>query len=456
MIWLHRGQQWEDNIYRNCTIFVLAVVMLWACGTDETAEVQIPCQGKCDSLPASDLDGDGLSDHEEVLLGTLTDNPDSDNDGHSDLVEVGFVDSPFDSDSDGLIDALELDSDNDGIPDRDEDAILDSDCNGLPDLRDIGSGPASSCEILPGIGLGDFVALGDNFDTVADLFPGYENGQTPFEIRIFEGRVGITFGDANMSRELDGGDPVVSVSAGNGYPAAITNGFELGSSREAIETQMAPEHRAVIPWNALFPSGDLSFYYTGGITLAYDSDTSSLNEIIVHHIYPVIPDGVLDLDMGTMAMASKEIVCGNGRDSAPEGSSPSDILELFGAPDYSGTSTLEVSIADVKIRYYFYHYLGVAFVVVEEIDKGWLGTETPNELLSVIAFTPFSGITVEGLGIGDGQEAFDIAPFEFVKETKLEGYPTSSYKTESGRLFGLVLSDDNKVLGIALNLPEFD
>ncbi|MEE9325831.1 MAG: OmpA family protein [Cocleimonas sp.] len=89
-----------------------------------------------------DTDGDGLSDFEEARLGTDPLLTDTDNDKTPDSEEIGVnLDSPLDTDKDGIIDALDLDDDNDGIPtliesqigtsplyaDTDEDGILDAD-----------------------------------------------------------------------------------------------------------------------------------------------------------------------------------------------------------------------------------------------------------------------------------------------------------------------------------------
>jgi len=98
---------------------------------------------------AQDIDGDGLSNDLEILIGTDINNPDTDNDGILDGIEDfnknGKIDSletnPLlaDTDGDGIIDGLEdfnkngiiepketnplsIDTDNDGIPDGLEDA----------------------------------------------------------------------------------------------------------------------------------------------------------------------------------------------------------------------------------------------------------------------------------------------------------------------------------------------
>lgn len=90
-----------------------------------------------------DDDADGVPDGLEAEIGLLSDSLDSDGDTISDLEELGELLAPRDTDEDELIDALDLDSDADGIPDADEagDADLatpavDTDDDGTPDYRD--------------------------------------------------------------------------------------------------------------------------------------------------------------------------------------------------------------------------------------------------------------------------------------------------------------------------------
>ena len=88
-----------------------------------------------------DTDGDGLSNAEEEALGTDPDNPDSDGDGIDDGDEVTFGANPLDEDSDddGWLDIDELDP----FSDPDEDGVAnladpDSDNDGLPDGLEVG------------------------------------------------------------------------------------------------------------------------------------------------------------------------------------------------------------------------------------------------------------------------------------------------------------------------------
>ncbi len=71
-------------------------------------------------------------------------NKDSDNDGISDLIEIGSDSSnPIDTDNDGIPDYLDLDTDDDGIPDAIEKGngimLRDTDGDGIPNFRDIDS-----------------------------------------------------------------------------------------------------------------------------------------------------------------------------------------------------------------------------------------------------------------------------------------------------------------------------
>lgn len=90
-----------------------------------------------------DRDGDGILNELEVEWGTDPDGADSDNDTISDWDELSADGQPVDTDGDDLIDALDPDSDDDGILDRDEagDADpttppVDTDGDGIPDFRD--------------------------------------------------------------------------------------------------------------------------------------------------------------------------------------------------------------------------------------------------------------------------------------------------------------------------------
>tara|TARA_R110002050_G_scaffold179118_3_gene312440 strand:- start:89034 stop:91823 length:2790 start_codon:yes stop_codon:yes gene_type:complete len=103
-----------------------------------------------------DSDNDGLSDDDEVAIGTNPNNEDSDSDGILDAVEVGdAIANPLDEDLDGIIDALDsnvLDSDMDGVVDQLDPAntnpcvpdntvgMCDTDGDGISDGVEIANG----------------------------------------------------------------------------------------------------------------------------------------------------------------------------------------------------------------------------------------------------------------------------------------------------------------------------
>ncbi len=119
-----------------------------------------------------DTDEDGVSDPDELALGTDPDNPDTDGDGFGDQQEIDDPDAPHDSDGDGLIDALEpsgQDTDGDG----DEDPFdPDDDGDGLPtaDELELGTDPLNPDTDGGGLSDGDEVAGGtDPLDPADDV-----------------------------------------------------------------------------------------------------------------------------------------------------------------------------------------------------------------------------------------------------------------------------------------------
>jgi uncharacterized membrane protein len=87
-----------------------------------------------------DTDGDGLADGAEYVT-YLTDpsNADTDSDGCNDGVGPGDVESPtVDTDGDGIVNAMDVDSDNDWVWDCSgtETALVDDDSDGIPNVLD--------------------------------------------------------------------------------------------------------------------------------------------------------------------------------------------------------------------------------------------------------------------------------------------------------------------------------
>ncbi len=135
---------------------VQALNVDFACHDNSTGDPHLSDTGPDPAYPDPDLDrdGDGLSNDEETRLGTDPDNPDSDGDGISDFEETDGG-TAVDTDGDGIIDALDTDSDDDGYPDEDE-GTVDRDGDGIPAYRDPDEGPGTDDD-LDGDGLSNDV-----------------------------------------------------------------------------------------------------------------------------------------------------------------------------------------------------------------------------------------------------------------------------------------------------------
>ena len=143
--------------------------------------------------PASDLDGDALSDADESCLhGTDPNNPDTDGDGLGDYdeavilptdpldadsdhdlvpdgVEVSDVTSPEDTDNDGLINAVDDDDDGDGLLTADED--VDGDGDPTNDDTDA-DGVANYLDAFEDVDCDGWSTGDDCDDNNPDVYPG--------------------------------------------------------------------------------------------------------------------------------------------------------------------------------------------------------------------------------------------------------------------------------------------
>ena len=112
-------------------------------GSNTDLPLDTDLDGIIDALDASDstdTDNDGLTDAQEIKLSSNPQLADSDKDGIDDLIEVGKnIDQPLDSDNDGLPNLVDTDDDNDNLSTRYETRIgtnpltNDSDKDGLLD-----------------------------------------------------------------------------------------------------------------------------------------------------------------------------------------------------------------------------------------------------------------------------------------------------------------------------------
>ena len=157
----------KKSSLKNSILLTLIALALWSIGswwhyscnikntcgnTQILASNQAPTSNKdqtsksnLEPAQVTDADSDGLSDTEEARLGTDPLLIDTDEDGIPDNEEVGVnLDSPLDSDEDNIIDALDLDDDNDGISTLIEEKIgtsslhADTDGDGILDLIEVG------------------------------------------------------------------------------------------------------------------------------------------------------------------------------------------------------------------------------------------------------------------------------------------------------------------------------
>jgi len=181
-------------------------------GEVEDYAVEILNDSDGDELPDNvdpDDDNDGIPDVVEVI-GVDTDSDgtenyldtDSDNDGISDLVEAGpSPETPVDSDSDGVPDYLDLDSNNDGTPDGnpvagddDGDGLSaavegagDSDGDGILNINDIDSDNDTIPDAVEAVntqspidtdgdGVADFLDLDSDNDGIPDLYEASAGG----------------------------------------------------------------------------------------------------------------------------------------------------------------------------------------------------------------------------------------------------------------------------------------
>ena len=148
--------------------------------------------------PGGDDDHDGLSNEDELDLGTNPVDFDSDDDTLSDGSEVGDPSAPVDSDSDGQIDALDEDDDGDGIPTVDEVAAAalagwDNDGDGLPPWLDADSDGDGIPDGLEGAG-----------DPDGDGIPSYLDEDSNGD-GVSDAEEGI--GDSDLDGVLDHLDP---------------------------------------------------------------------------------------------------------------------------------------------------------------------------------------------------------------------------------------------------------
>jgi hypothetical protein len=214
----------------------VGLVTFYACGNAADGLGALGDFIECSAFPVTpaagpvDSDGDGLTDDEEMMIGTDPDNPDSDGDTISDGDEVNLtMTNPLEADTDGdLLDDAEegvlgtdprdLDSDDDGVEDGDEVIVsgtepldCDSDDDGLSDglelgyqLADItedpdGPGPLLGTDLMAGC----FIEDADAFSTTDPLLPDSDGDGCDDGVEDADGNGAVDGGESDPE---DGGD----------------------------------------------------------------------------------------------------------------------------------------------------------------------------------------------------------------------------------------------------------
>lgn len=195
-----------------------------------------------------DTDGDGLSDGDETLSGTVlmdtdTDgilnalDTDDDNDGIATAIEVGDydwtnpIDAPPDTDGDGDIDALDTDSDGDGLTDAVEGEV-DTDGDGLSDRIDTDSDN-------DGVGDADELAGDSDADGLGDVHDSDDDGDG---ISTLQEGTRDPDGDglANYLDEDSDGDGIEDAVEGEGDTDGdgVADFLDLDSDRDGLLDSM--------------------------------------------------------------------------------------------------------------------------------------------------------------------------------------------------------------------------
>jgi hypothetical protein len=201
-----------------------------------------------------DSDMDNISDINETIFGTDPNNPDTDNDGIYDGIEIIDYSSSEDSDGDGLIDALDSDNiisndtDNDGVSDSRELALglnpnnSDSDGDGINDSLEIGR----ANENLPPIDY-DRDGIIDAFESSTDAynnnsidndldgFTEEEGDCSDYSPSIYPGANEVPYDDTDQ--DCDGYD--LTDVDGDGFDSSNVGGNDCDDENEAINPDAA-------------------------------------------------------------------------------------------------------------------------------------------------------------------------------------------------------------------------
>ncbi len=193
----------------------------------------------------TDANGDGMDDNLAASPLPMTD---SDGDGVPDCHDNG------DQDGDDIADTVDLDDDNDGIPDSIEgNGTVDSDGDGIPDSLDLDSDNDGIYDLYES-GIGNSAALDSNGDGRIDSGVGSNGLADTAETSVDSGVINYTVTDTDNDgipdfRDLDsdndgindvieagGSDPDNDGVVGNGTPSVDGDGLAPGSGLTPPDT----------------------------------------------------------------------------------------------------------------------------------------------------------------------------------------------------------------------------
>jgi len=271
-------------------------------GADRTpfagADIDLSTGQEC--IDAVDSDGDGLPDIDEENRGTDPNDPDTDNGGANDGLEVTSGTNPLDAADDATL----LDSDDDGLSDADEATlgtnplVKDSDGGGAEDGAEVSSGtdPLNPADDLlvdpiicgePGINAGSDRAafIWKDCDSDGTLHYRVAGGGVQ-STTVFAGEVYSIGGFPSYSAYSFESDDVVTV---DGY----TMSFRLnvwGQGSDGIDLQAKP-------FACLTPASPASFpLYVGADRIPADSDVDLTTGLACSDPVDTDGDGINDLE----------------------------------------------------------------------------------------------------------------------------------------------------------------